>query len=106
MKPNLLIRPQTAKTFLLENLIDIPHTRRDIIDTAHPSQFMKDTLIFKKGNLEGVETVSILIEDETRNTRSKLINTFIYEVSNYDDVGLKLQLIDFKVELVSEKPTT
>jgi hypothetical protein len=39
------------------------------------------------------------LSDLSRNTNTKLTNTYVYAIEPYDDVLLQLDLIDFKVEV-------
>lgn len=62
---------------------------------------MKDELYLKKssGIVEN-QTVIFELEDIASGSRSKLVNTYTYLSEKYDDVGIKLKLMDFKVAAI------
>lgn len=49
--------------------------------------------------IENDPTIKFTLADESRNTRTRLVNIYQYSIEKYDDVLLKLELIDFKVEI-------
>lgn len=49
--------------------------------------------------IENDATIKFSLADESRNTRTRLVNIYQYSIEKYDDVLLKLELIDFKVEI-------
>lgn len=60
---------------------------------------MKDEIIIPKDRLPNNETqVTIELDDYAREKRSKLTNTYVYKVEEYDSISYKLSLIDFMVK--------
>jgi hypothetical protein len=64
--------------------------------------FFKDRIIIEKNKLLGIEAeqLEFTLSDQSIGSMSKLTNTYLYEVKEYDAVCYELVLIDFKVELV------
>lgn len=59
---------------------------------------MRDDLYLKKSSgIQENQTVIFELSDEAAGSGKKLLNTYTYMSEKYDDVGIKLKLIDFKL---------
>jgi len=68
----------------------------------NPYCFMRDELFFKKNcDIKVGEIVRMELSDTSRLSKKELINVYLYKAEEYDDVSIKLILIDFKVELLT-----
>jgi hypothetical protein len=95
----LTVRDKSVETFLETMLLSKdqmdPHRR------LSPHSLLKDKLIFKKEC--GVAVGEILkIELFDRSSTSELVNNYTYIAEEYDDLAVKMVLIDFTVAL--QKP--
>jgi len=62
---------------------------------------MQDEIHFKKNcGIEFGETILIELSDTSRISRSELLNKYTYKAEKYDDITIKMVLIDFDVELI------
>lgn len=60
---------------------------------------MKDDMHFDKDcGIKVGQKVTIELTDYARRSEKKLRNTYTYEAQEYDDVTIKMKLVDFKVE--------
>lgn len=65
-----------------------------------PHNLMRDEIVIPKDRVELTPSSKVIIKlsDEARERRSKLTNTYVYSVDEYDSISFKLTLIDFEVE--------
>ena len=67
---------------------------------------MREVIYLKKEVKELLDTgqdFCFELFDESRMTGKKLINTYIYGVTDYDSISVRLVLIDFKVSVNDNK---
>jgi hypothetical protein len=75
-------------------------------EDGHPQNqsayyYMKDELYLKKSfEIQEGETIVFHLEDQSYNSQKRIINIYTYTAGSYDDIGIKLSLTDFKIELV------
>lgn len=104
MEVKFNVKQESVVAFLEERLIGYDKSERgrntDAFNKVNPYGLLKDEMFFKKDcGIEVSETVKIELFDRSQETRKELINTYIYRCEKYDDIAIKLVLIDFKVEL-------
>lgn len=59
---------------------------------------MRDDLYLKKSSgIQENQQVVFELSDEAAGSGTKLLNTYTYQSEKYDDVGIKLKLIDFRI---------
>ena len=62
--------------------------------------YMKDTLYIDKScDLKVGDQVEFELGDRAQFSQTELVNSYIYEAVEYDDMNIKLELKDFKVEI-------
>ena len=102
MEVRLTIRDKSVLMFLRSMLVDVKTNDRHL--NAHPDEIsayhlMKDEMFFKKDNgIEIGELLKIELFDRARMSESALINHYTYRAEEYDDLSIKMVLIDFKAE--------
>lgn len=66
-----------------------------------PYTLMKDEIIFKKDSgFKENETVVFHLKDIGRHSQTEMTHEYIYKVSKYDDLSLKLEIEDFRVDII------
>jgi len=95
----LNVKDKSVHTFLSENLLGYkPSERRDMSGDENPYYLMKDEMYFKKSSgLKFGDSIKIELFDQSLNSRKELVNSYTYDVTEYDDVAVKLTLSDFVV---------
>lgn len=79
------------------------HNARDGISAYH---LMQDELYLKKSSgIAESQKVVFELTDQSYGAKTKLLNTYIYQSEKYDDVGIKLKLIDFSVTVQPKTAT-
>lgn len=98
-----LVKDKSANTFFAEHAIASDKYDRQSIrnnDDLSPYYLMKDEIILKKSSgIQHGQQVIFQLSDQSAASRKPLTNTYTYNVEGYDDVSLRLTLIDFKIEL-------
>jgi len=101
MKVKLNVKDKSVATFLEERLLGYkPDERNGINGIRENSAYhlMQDEMFFKKEcGIEIGETVKIELFDRAQMSGKELLNTYVYEAEEYDDVAIKLVLKDFSV---------
>lgn len=62
----------------------------------------RQEIYIRKEIMDVIQNDSVIkfeLADESRNNRTRLVNIYQYSIEKYDDVLLKLELIDFKIEI-------
>ncbi len=67
--------------------------------------YFKDNIICEKTKIKfnNVKNIEFTISDFSNGSNAKLVNTYLYEVKEYDSISYELVLVDFKVNLVNNK---
>lgn len=72
-----------------------------------PYHLMRDEIILpKRPELANVDEIVFELEDQSQNSRARLVNTYRYDIDPYDDVSLKLTLTSFSVKQFEAPKTT
>lgn len=103
MKTKLNVKDKSVQTFLEERLLGYKADERNVISNMSDNSayhLMRDEMFFKKEcGIEIGETVKIELFDRSKMSGKELLNTYVYEAEKYDDIAIKLVLIDFSVSL-------
>lgn len=101
------VKEKSTKAFLENNAIEVNKSNSAEEHLAMTSRdlnvyyFMKDELYLKKScGLDVDELIKFEISDTSSNSKKELINTYVYKAEHYDDVSLKLVLMDFSIKSV------
>jgi len=65
--------------------------------------YLMSERLFVKGIPDDVDNVEFIISDQSKNTNTKLTNTYKYNLYGYDDVCSLLDLIGFEVKVTEVK---
>ncbi len=103
------VKEKTIHHFFEQFAID--YVARDVKGSIYSDvsayYLMKDELYFKRSSDIGEgQTIVFELSDIAAGSRSELLNTYTYLSEKYDDVGIKLKLIDFKVTVKDKKLIT
>lgn len=72
---------------------------RDCFGNVSCYHLMRDELHFKKTDaLKVGDTVQFELKDQSSGSRKELTNIYLYEVTEYDDVSVKLLLKEFQIK--------
>ena len=94
----LNVKDGSVLSFLKENLTNQLDLDRNDCNPSSPYHSMRDELLFVKDlNIKVGESISIELFDIARGSGRELVNTYIYQAEEYDDVSIKMVLKDFKV---------
>lgn len=102
LKIKLNVKDQSVYYFLKTNLIGYDENTKTTIDVNNTSTYhlIKNEMYFKKElEIKPGDIIKIELKDFSYISRKDLINIYFYLVENYDDVSIKLTLIDFKIKL-------
>jgi hypothetical protein len=73
--------------------------RDSVRQDINPYYLMKDEIIIpKRPELSEVGIVIFELSDTSEGSRKELVNVYSYQINEYDDVSIKLNLVDFKIE--------
>ena len=65
-------------------------------------ELFKDSFnVLKNKGVSIGDKVEFTLSDKAYKSRGELINTYLYEAIEYDDVSITMKLIDFKVEHIN-----
>lgn len=82
---------------------ELPTGQRDSISRhVSPYHLMKNTIYLKRHSIPQGQ-VRFELEDYASGSGSKLANIYTYAVTPYDDVSVKLDLVDYEVKLIERK---
>lgn len=102
-KLEILVKENSLIGFLSNRMVDynVDNFKRQSCDgNVNPYYLMKDIIYIKKDeDLTVNQHIIFELEDESKQTKSKLINRYTYSIKEYDDVSYQLLLIDFKVNI-------
>lgn len=94
MKKELNVKNQSVNEFFKEYLRNYKPENYN----GSVYHLMQDELFFKKGlELVKGDIVEIDLFDTAERSNKRLTNHYKYEVQNYDDISIKLVLIDFNI---------
>ena len=101
MQAKFNVKDKSAFSFLEERLLGYKPNERNgmngLRDTS-PYHLLQDEMFFKKQcGIDVGETVQIELFDRAQMSGKELLNTYIYKAESYDDVAIRLVLIDFYV---------
>lgn len=94
------VKDESLQAFFLKNLTNTPERRNDGFGNTNIScyHYLQDELIFKKdGDVKEGQQVVFELKDRSQFSNKELTNKYTYKAENYDDVSIKLKLIDFKI---------
>ncbi len=102
MKPNFTVKKESIVSFLVENLVDpAKFESRSCDGKLSPHDALKSEMFFKKNKNIGFfgagDKIKFELKDQTRGSGRDLMIIYLYEVVNYDDVSIKLVLLDFSI---------
>ena len=106
MKVKLNVKDKSVSAFLMERLLYPPNDRIERGGCSGVSVYnlMNDELLFKIDcGIEANEIVEIELEDRTNGSYKDLVNNYTYKAAKYDDVSIKLILIDFDIKLKTNR---
>ena len=96
----MTVKDESVVTFLKDVTINLPEHIVNIQD-CNRYNLLKDEILIKRGSIPFNEIVLIEIKDVSSGSGKELINSYYYEVQDYDDVCSKMILTNFEVEAVS-----
>jgi len=101
MKEKLNVKDKSVLTFLEERLLNNnaneKQNRCGSFDSS-PYYLMKDEMLFKIDcGIKVGQSVEIELFDRTNGSNKELKNIYTYIVEYYDDVAIKLRLINFEI---------
>lgn len=90
----LNVKDKSVHTFLSENLLGYEPS----CCNQNPYYLIEDEMYFKKSSgLNVGDSVKIELFDQALSSRKELVNSYTYDVTEYDDISVKLTLSDFVV---------
>ena len=101
MKVKFNVKDKSALSFLKENLLEclIDGNKHRIDDDQSPYYLMKDEMYFKIDcKIKIGEHFKIEIFDRSQLSGKELVNQYTYRCEKYDDVALKMVLLDFNIQ--------
>jgi hypothetical protein len=102
MEAKLNVKDKSVQTFLEERLISYKADNRcgtGSLRDGSPYYLMRDEMFFKKDcGIEIGEIVKIELFDRSQGSDKELKNIYTYKAEEYDDVAIKMVLIDFAIE--------
>jgi hypothetical protein len=101
MKEKIYVKSESVQTFLSEKMINHPGDNgRVATNGVSYYHLMRDSILIRKDSgVEIGDTIRVELDDQAQGSCRQLTNTYIYEAKSFDDVAIKLVLIDFKIEL-------
>lgn len=99
------VKDKSIHHFFAEHLISADTDRQGIRSSdLNPYYFMKDEIYLKRtAGIAAGSNVVFELQDRAAGSGKALVNTYVYESEQYDDVGIRLKLIDFKVNIAEPK---
>jgi len=99
----LNVKNESVRTFLEGKVIGYKEDKdegRNRCGSISAYNLLRDEMFFKIDcGIKIKDLIRIQLFDESRNTSKELVNTYIYEAVKYDDVSIKMVLVDFNVKL-------
>ena len=97
------VKDKSAASFFDQHSVISKDEKRDVYDQS-PYYFMKDELYLNKSSgIQEGQHVVFELKDFAAKSKKKLINKYTYLAGQYDDVGIRLELVDFSITLVDTK---
>lgn len=97
------VKDKSANTFFAEHALeqnceDMMGARKGPDVSAY--HLLRDEIFLKKSaGIEVNQTVIFQLEDRSVMSKKPLVNTYTYQAEQYDNVGIKLVLKDFKISI-------
>ena len=100
-KINFTVKDESVEFFIKKYLTKYEENKDFYNNNLGSKHIFTDELIIKKG-LEIKEGFIVIIElkDTTVNSQKSLLTTYFYKVYLHDDISLKLDLENFKINLL------
>lgn len=110
MTPRFTVRDKSLipffQTMLTSQQGEMQRILNDNSRPFNPYYLMKDVIYFKKDNgIAKGDVVQFEIKDQARESDSKLLNTYLYEAFEYDDISIELKLVGFDVDVIEMIPS-
>lgn len=102
------VKDGSLNQFFLDNALGVDRNNRDSMrhfQECTPFNLMNDEILLKKSDtLQPGRHVVFELEDRGQQSGKDLVNRYEYHIYQYDDVSVKLVLLDFKVKYKPKKP--
>lgn len=73
--------------------------RHSIQNTVSAYHLMKDEIFILKDKIGKEKQIQFQLKDRASNSHTILVNTYLYDVLEYDSIKIKLKLVSFTVDL-------
>ena len=100
----LNVKTGSVSKFMEKNKL-YPADFSDCNPRNHVSSYnqMTDEILFKIDcGIKVGEHIKIELHDRAEQSRRSLINTYIYKAEPYDDIAIKMKLVDFSVDSIED----
>lgn len=100
MKFTFNVKNDSAIQFFLERVSGFT----EVDGNTNPYYLMRDSILIKNNcDIVPGRRVKFELFDKGNSSGRRLVNTYIYEVFDFDDVCIEMKLVDFNVKLDDTK---